>query len=163
MKDIEIEFFKGVEAINSVDCNSAVLHFKNTLSLIFKFGIINEELESCCYFNIGEALKQLRKIDEAITYYIKAIEKKKYNEEAYISLAECYFLLDTNEGLEQVIEILSKCILYFPNNEVAHLNKGVALFHLNRYSEAYSFLQQALKLGSHEARLHLDIVRKYVI
>jgi len=161
-KDIESEFFKGVEAINRNDSNSAVVHFKNTLALMYKFGITNEDWESSCCFNLGEALKHLGKNDEAITYYKKAIEQKKLNKDAYLSLAECYFLQETSEGLERVNDILSKCILHFPNNETAHLNKGVALFQLNRYSEAYSSLQKAHQLGSQEAAMYLEIVRKYI-
>lgn len=161
-KDIESEFFKGVEAINRDDANSAVVHFKNALALMYESGMTNEDWESSCCFNLGEALKYLGKNDEAITYYKKAIEKKKLNEGAYLSLAECYFLQETNEGLERVNEILSKCILHFANNETAHLNKGVALFQLNRYSEAYSSLQQAYQLGNQDAGVYLEVVRKYI-
>jgi tetratricopeptide (TPR) repeat protein len=161
-KDIEREFFKGVEAINSNNSNSAVIHFKNSLSLMYESGMKNEDWESSCCFNLGEALKDLRKIDEAIIYYKKAIEKKKLNEGAYLSLAECYFLQETKEGLEHVIEIISKCILYFPNNEIAHLNKGVALFKLNKYFESFSSFQKATQLGSQDARVYLEINRKYV-
>lgn len=161
-KDIEREFLKGVEAINSNDSNSAVIHFKNALSLMYESGITNEDWESSCCFNLGEALKQLSKNDEAIIYYKKAIEKKKLNESAYLGLAECYFLQETNEGLERVNEILSKCVLHFPNNETAHLNKGVALFKLNRYSESFSSFQHASQLGSQDAGIYLELARKYI-
>lgn len=161
-KDIENMFNEGVQAVNRKDNNSAVAHFKNALSLMDESDFINDEWESCCFFNLGEALKYLNKNDEAIIYYKKAIDKMKSNEEAYLHLAESYFFQKTNEGLENVNKILSKCILHFPNNETAHLNKGVALFQMNKYAEALSSFQNAYKLGSTDAGVYILATQKYI-
>lgn len=159
---IRDEFMIGVDAINSQDYPKAIIAFNKTLNYLKINENTDKELESSCHYNLGEAYKNSNMLQEAIDSFSSAIEVKVSNEDAYLGLSDCYFLLETNEGLKKVIEILSKCILHFPNNEIAHLNKGVALFKLDKYSEAYSTLQRASQLGSHEARMYLEIVRKYV-
>lgn len=161
-EQIRTEFMIGVEAINVQNYPKAITAFKRTLSFLKVIDNNDRELESSCHYNLGEAYKNSNMFQEAIDSFSSAIDIKATNEDAYLGLSDCYFLLETNEGLKRAVEILSKCILYFPNNEIAHLNKGVALFKLNRNSEAYSSLQQALRLGSPEARMYLEIVKKYV-
>ena len=161
-EQMRTEFMIGVEAINEQNYPKAIIAFKRTLNFLKAIDNTDRELESSCHYNLGEAYKNSNMLQEAIVSFSSAIEVKATNEDAYLGLSDCYFLLETNEGLKRVIEILSKCILYFPNNEIVHLNKGVALFKLDRYSEAYSSLQRAFQLGSQEARMYLEIVRKYV-
>jgi tetratricopeptide (TPR) repeat protein len=159
---IRDEFMIGVDAINSQNYPKAIIAFNKTLNFLKINENTDKELESSCHYNLGEAYKNSNMLQEAINSFSSAIEVKVSNEDAYLGLSDCYFLLETNEGLKRVIEILSNCILHFPNNEIAHLNKGVALFKLDRYSEAYSSLQRASQLGSHESRMYLEIVKKYV-
>jgi tetratricopeptide (TPR) repeat protein len=161
-EQIKIEFMSGVEAINVQNYLKAITSFQRTLDLLKVSGSNDLELKSSCHYNMGEAYKNSNRLVEGINSFSSAIEIKNTNEDAYLGLSDCYFMLETNEGLNKVIEVLSKCILYFPNNEVAHLNKGVALFKLSRYNEANSSLQHAHGLGSQEAILYLGIVSKYI-
>ena len=160
-KDIEVEFFKGVDAINRDDANAAIIHFKNTLTLLYNSGINNDEWESSCCFNLAEALKNLKKYNEAIIYYGKAIEKKKSNEEAYISLAECYFLMETREGLSNVILALEACTSLFPNNETAHYNKGIAYYELGEMKKACESFERSLDLGNDDALIYVNALKRF--
>lgn len=162
VQDIEDEFSKGVEAITNGDNNAAVRYFTNALTLKYNSGFVNDDWESCCCFNLGEALKQLMRYDEAISYYQKAIEKKKLNEDAYTSLAECYFGLETTEGLENVVKTLTKCTSLFPNNETAHYNSGIAYFKLGDMKKALNSFERSLDLGNEDADMYVSVLRKHV-
>ena len=161
-EQIRTEFMIGVDAINEQNYSKAITSFKKTINYLKESNNTDKELVSSCHYNLGEAYKNSNMFHEAIDSFTSAIEVKETNEDAYLGLSDCHFLLETIEGLKQVVEILTKCINYFPNNEIAHLNKGVALFKLDRYSEAYSSLKRASQLGSQESKMYLQIVEKYI-
>ncbi len=161
-EQIRTELMIGVDAINEQNYSKAIISFKKTINYLKESNNTDKELVSSCHYNLGEAYKNSNMFHEAIDSFTSAIEVNPFNQDGYLGLSDCYFLLETIEGLKQVNEILTKCIMYFPDNEIAHLNKGVALFKLGKNSEAYSSLQRASQLGSQESKMYLEIVRKYV-
>ncbi len=161
-EQIRSEFFTGANALNSNNFSKAITAFKETLNLIQTASYNDIELESSCHYNIGNAYKFSNQLQEAIDSFSSALNIKATNEDAYLGLSDCYFLLDNNNSLEKVINILSTCISYFPNNKIAHLNKGVALFKLNRYNDAYTSFKKAQQLGDEDAGFYIEVVRKYI-
>lgn len=155
LEQIESEFSQGVMAINNSDSMGAAKHFKKALDFKQAGAFVNDDWDSCCYFNFGEALKGQNKYEEAIPNYRKAIEKKKQNEDAYICLAECYFGLETVEGLKNVITTLNSCTLLFPQNETAHYNIGVAYYKLDDKQKALHSFKRSLDLGNEEAKIYV--------
>ena len=114
-EQIKIEFMSGVEAINVQNYLKAITAFQRTLDLLKISGSNDLELISSCHYNMGEAYKNSNRLVDAINSFSSAIEIKNTNEDAYLGLSDCYFMLETNEGLNKVIQVLSKCILLFPN------------------------------------------------
>lgn len=161
VEQIEAEFSKGVEAITSGDNAGAAKFFKKALDLGQASGLANDDWESCCCFNLGEALKMLEQYDNAIPYYQKAIEKKIHNEDAYTCLAECYFGLETVEGLQNVVKTLNRCTSLFPNNETAHYNTGIAHFKIGDMDKALQSFKKSLELGNEDAEMYVNVLQKY--
>lgn len=156
------EFMSGVEQINNEQYNKAIISFQNALSILSLGEKKDPELESSCYYNLGQAYTNVNDLNSAITAYKKAIEIKPTNEDAYLGLSDCYFKKETTDYLRKAESTLSQCLRLFPNNQIANLNKGVALFKLDQYSEAYVALEKAVLLGSEEAKLYILLVKKYI-
>jgi len=161
-EQIRSEFFTGANALNSNNYSKAITAFNETLNLIQIANYNDIELESSCHYNIGNSYKFSNQLQEAIDSFSSALNIKATNEDAYLGLSDCYFLLENNNSLEKANNILSTCISYFPNNKIAHLNKGVALFKLNRYNDAYTSFKKAQQLGDEDAGIYIEAVRKYI-
>lgn len=161
-EQISSEFMTGANALNSNNYSKAITAFNETLNLIQIANYNDIELESSCHYNIGNAYKFSNQLQEAIDAFSSALNIKATNEDAYLGLSDCYFLLENNNSLEKANNILSTCISYFPNNKIAHLNKGVALFKLNRYNDAYTSFKNAQQLGDEDAGIYIEAVRKYI-
>jgi len=161
-EQIRSEFFTGANALNSNNYSKAIKAFNETLNLIQIANYNDIELESSCHYNIGNAYKFSNLLHEAIDSFSSAINMKATNEDAYLGLSDCYFLLENNNSYEKDNNILSTYISYFPNNKIAHLNKGVALFKLNRYNDAYTSFKKAQQLGDEDAGIYIEAVRKYI-
>jgi len=156
------EFMSGVEQINDDKYHEAIISFQNALSILSFTERKDPELESSCYYNLGQSYTHLGDLSSAITAFKKAIEIKPTNEDAYLGLSDCYFKKETIDDLKKAESTLTQCLRLFPNNQIANLNKGVALFKLDQYHEAYNTLQKAVTLGSKEASLYILIVQKYL-
>ncbi len=156
---IEAEFSKGVNAIRIGDNVGAAKHYKQALVLKQVSDFINDDWDSCCYFNLGEAQKELKLYDEAIENYKKAINKKKLNEDAYTSLAECYFAQESTEGLKNVVTILNTCNSYFPENETAHYNIAIAHFKLRNIQKALESFIKSRNLGNTESDFYINLIQ----
>lgn len=161
-EQIKTEFMIGANALNSDNYPKAITAFNNAINLLEKTKNTDKELISSCHYNLGNAYKFSNRLQEAIDSFTTAINIKATNEDAYLGLSDCYFLLENNDVLEKVIEILSTCISYFPNNAIAHLNKGVALFKLDRYNDAYISLKKAQQLGDQDAGVYIEAVRRHI-
>jgi tetratricopeptide (TPR) repeat protein len=161
-EQIKSEFMTGANALNSNNFSKAISAFNSTLNLIQLANHNDKELESSCHYNIGNSYKFSNQLHEAIDSFSSALKIKATNEDAYLGLSDCYFLLENNDSIEKAINILSTCISYFPNNKIAHLNKGVGLFKLNRYHDAFTSFKKAQQLGDQDAGVYIEAVRKYI-
>lgn len=151
----------GVGALYNGDNPKGIQHLKRALELNRSSNILDDKWESTCYFNIAEAYKALLQNHEAIEHFKKSIQKNKYNEDAYTSLAECYFALGTSEALQDVVRVLTSCTSLFPENETAHYNLGIAYFQLREHRKAYYSFKKYQDLGGEDADNYVQVLAKF--
>jgi len=100
--------------------------------------------------NYANALNQAGKLDEAATYYEKALKLTPNLEEAQENLAIILINMTVNlnsaDKLEEALELCKKALSIKPNSTVALFNQGVLLKDLNRNEEAISSYQKAIDL-----------------
>ncbi|MCL2934819.1 MAG: tetratricopeptide repeat protein, partial [Trichodesmium sp. MAG_R03] len=96
-------------------------------------------------YEMGNILALLPgKLEEAISYYCKAIEIEPYLTEAYYSLAN--ILVNQNQ-LEKVVILYEKLIKIQPNLWEPHHNLGDILIKQEKFSEAISAYGHAIELN----------------
>jgi tetratricopeptide (TPR) repeat protein len=108
----------------------------------------------------GYALLEEGMYEEAVVYFEQAIEKvyqlhpslKDLNQEVNLSeLIDSPFnnlswALNELSEPEKSLEMIEKSLLILPNNDTEYVNKGNALYSLNRYEEALALYDRALGL-----------------
>ena len=95
------------------------------------------------YFKKGLALINLKKYEDAIESYNRAIELDPNFKEAYLNKGIAKFNLNKNED---AIECLNKAIELDPNLEEAYLCKAYALWNLRQYQDAIELFNKEIQL-----------------
>jgi protein O-mannosyl-transferase len=95
------------------------------------------------HYNLGIALNDRGKTDEAIAHYQQAIELRPSYAEAHYNLGR---LLAQKGQLDDAIAHYEKALEINPTDAEAQNNLGVTLFGSGRVDEAVAHYQQALKL-----------------
>jgi protein O-mannosyl-transferase len=93
--------------------------------------------------NLGEALLDQKRYDEALTNLLKAIQIDPNYIEARLNLG---FLYEKQGKTNEAIEQYHKAIQINPNYAKAYNNLGASLQKLNKTDEAISSLQKALQI-----------------
>jgi predicted O-linked N-acetylglucosamine transferase (SPINDLY family) len=94
------------------------------------------------YSNRGLALKELRRLEEALASYDKAIELSPDYAEAYSNRGNT---LKELQHLEEALTSYDKAIEIKPNLAEAHFNRGNALKDLQRLEEALTSYDKAIE------------------
>ncbi len=104
--------------------------------------------------NLGIALANVGRVDEAIAHYQTALELKPNN-----PLAQNNFGITlARQGRQQeAMEHYRKALAINPNFPAAHTNLGIALLSTNRTQEAIAEFQQAIRLKPDLADAHHDL------
>lgn len=139
MTDLYFLMYKNERAIETI---KKVIYSVDTPQSLF--------VQACT--RLGNLYYALENLDEAYTYYEKAIEALDENSENDI-LSELYFkfaLVNDDKGDEKkAYEYYSKCIALSGNNEykaLAYSNMGSCYFDNENYSDAKSCLQKAYEI-----------------
>jgi tetratricopeptide (TPR) repeat protein len=108
------------------------------------------EFSSSLFFNVGNALDDLGRYEEAIASFDKAIEVKPDFHEAWYNRGVALRNLERDE---EAIASYDKAIEFKPDSHEAWNNRGAALGYLERYEEAIASFDKAIefKPDSHEA------------
>lgn len=106
------------------------------------------------YTNLGKALVNQRRYDEALSNLLKAIEIDPNYPEAHINLG---FLYEKQGETEKAVEQLRKAIQINPYFAKAYSNLGVALLKQNKTDEALKNFQQALQVDPNLTAAYINI------
>lgn len=103
------------------------------------------------YYNKGNALRNLKKYNEAIVCYDKAIQLDPNDSSVHFVKGDCLF--DLYKYTEAVV-CYDKAIELNPNLSLAYSSKGNALFHLNKINEAIECHDKAIQLNPNYAQAY---------
>jgi Flp pilus assembly protein TadD len=102
-------------------------------------------------YNLGVALDEKDRMDEAVIEYQKVLDLQPDNTLARLNLGTD---LDRAGRLEEAIPEYQRVIQLEPNNPKAHNDLGIALFKLGRNDEAVPEFQAAVRLEPESAEAH---------
>jgi len=110
--------------------------------------------------NIGEALRYLGRLDEAIVHFTKATELDPSAPEGHMNLGNA---LKQQGHLGQAIERYRRALELKPDYAEAHLNLGVAVMEQGKEGEAAEHYRHALEVNPRfpEALMNLAIVLQH--
>ena len=110
---------------------------------------------------IARSYKNLKRYDEAILWYEKAIEEAPYLRDPYVELAILYYEKENYDKvyfyLKQALKIKKQKKTYI--NEIISWNEtiydllSIACFNKNLLPEALFYIEEALKINPHEMRI----------
>ncbi len=104
--------------------------------------------------NLGTALAQAGKIDEAIAHFEQALRSRPDFAEAHYNLGSALLQVGKNQ---EAIEHLEQALRIKPDYVEAHCNLGVALIQLGRPQEAMGHWEQALQIKPNYAEAHYNL------
>ena len=99
--------------------------------------------DATAHYNLGNALRDAGKLDEAAASYRQAIALRPDLPDAYTNLG---LTLEARDRLEEAVDSYDKAILSQPTNAIAHNNRGNALKKLGQFEAAFASFQRALEL-----------------
>ena len=110
--------------------------------------------------NIGEALRYLGRLDEAVAHFTKATELDPSAAEGHMNLGNA---LKQQGYLDHAIERYRRALELKPDYAEAHLNLGVALMEQGKLGEAADHYRRALSVNANfpEALMNLAIVLQH--
>ena len=150
-------FNEGVELSNAGKTDEAIAKFNEVIAA----------MPNCaeCYANIGTVMTKAQKYDEAETAYKKSIELKADFAEAYNGLANLY---NTQKKFDQAAEMSKKAMELAAasggaggagsatpaGNAAAVFNQGVILWNAQKFPEAKTQFEAAVKIDPNLAEAH---------
>jgi predicted O-linked N-acetylglucosamine transferase (SPINDLY family) len=117
--------------------------YQSAFELISKAITINPNV-AATHFNLGNVLKELNKINDAITSYDKAISIEPDQELYLLKGQACYELEIFHEALASYDE----CIKLNPNSYLAYCNRGLILVNLKKVKDGIDDYDKAIKINS---------------
>jgi tetratricopeptide (TPR) repeat protein len=106
------------------------------------------------HYNLGNALVQKGRVNEAIEQYQKTLELKPNLAEAHNNFGNALF---QKGRVDEAIPHYQKALEVHPNDALIHNNLGSALFQKGRVDEAITQYQNALELKPNFAEVHNNL------
>jgi len=104
--------------------------------------------------NLGVALQDEGRIDEAIDHYLKALQINPYYEKAHYNLGVA---LQDEGRIDEAIDHYLKGLQINPDDEKAHYNLGIALQGEGRVDEAIDHYLKALQINPYYEKAHYNL------
>jgi tetratricopeptide (TPR) repeat protein len=104
--------------------------------------------------NLGNALQNQTRTEEAIDHYFEALRIKPDFEMAHYNVG---IALDKQGHRQEAIDHYFEALRIKPDYAEAHSNLGIALMHQNRADEAMTHLREALRLNPDSAEAHNNL------
>ena len=162
MNNYEDDFLSGIEAYQNGNYQNAIYFLEKSMSAVKSAGLtkeIEKETIETGYYNLGNAKKETSDFAGAIKCYKIALNLNPSFppfEKGYGYLQQCCFEINSQESLKTAVEYLNICTRYFPNNDVAFINKGIAYVNLNDIYNARKAFESAVLLGNNDARSFIN-------
>lgn len=118
--------------------------YEKAMELYYKAAVVDNN-NGDAYFKIGECYRMRSKVDEAITYYRKAVES---SENSYLFESYCYLGIGClqKENYASAFEYLAKANEIKPKDPETLFFMGLCSERLNNYNRAIEFYEEALNL-----------------
>ncbi|HEY7154252.1 MAG TPA: tetratricopeptide repeat protein [Gemmataceae bacterium] len=153
-KTIELEP-KFAEAYNNL---GALLSYERhdpiRASEYYRKAIELDPKDATAYSNLGLALRDQKKLDEAVAAHRKAIELDPKDAENYINLG---IALANQKKLDEAVTAFRKAIELDPKNAAAHDGLGVALRGQKKLDEAVAAHRKAIELDPKSASAYTNL------
>jgi tetratricopeptide (TPR) repeat protein len=130
-----------------------VNHWKNTVSL-FKHATNVTDKNYLAHVNLGKALANTGKFEEALSHLEKAVQFKPDDPETHFEIANIFA---EHGDLEKAISHLYAAVRLSPDHLHAHYNLGVFLTRQGRLDEAFSHYSEAITIKPDYADAHNGI------
>ncbi len=128
----------GILALKNDNYNDALMYLSR-----LENRLLNDE-ELVCY-NKGICYQNVAQIEQAVTYYTKALEISPGNDSALAARGACYILLKKHD---LALEDFSKALLKDPTNSSYLTGRGIVYNHLRKFDLAIVDLTNANKLNN---------------
>ena len=106
------------------------------------------------HFNLGNALRQEDRMDDAITHYEEALQIEPHDAEAHNNLGLALF---QKGSVDQAMTHLRKAAQIAPHDATAQNNLGYTLLQKGRVDEAIAHCQQAVQIRPDFAEAHNNL------
>lgn len=162
MNTYEEDFLTGVQAYQNRNYENAIYFFEKSMTAL-KYANLSQEIKKDTYetgyLNLANAKKENSDFVGAIECFKKAFDSNPGRpefEKGYAYFGKCCFELNTEQSLRTAIKYLDICTQYFPENEVAYMNKGIAYIGLNEPNNALQEFRSAQNLGNSDAQSFIN-------
>lgn len=162
MNTYEQDYLSAMEAYQNGNYQNAIYFWEKSISAVKFAGLpkeIQKETIETGYFNLGNAKKESSDYFGALECYKIALNSnpgKPEFEKGYRYLQECCFELNTPDSLRTAIKFLDICTKFFPSDEGAFMNKGIAYINLDETYNARREFESAKALGNEDAQTFLN-------
>jgi tetratricopeptide (TPR) repeat protein len=109
--------------------------------------------------NLGVALSEENKFEEAIPHYLEAIRLDRYYSDPWSNLAVAY---SVKNQLDKAISALRQAIKIFPNYPEAYNNLGTLMIRKKKYDAAEKILKMAIKIRPYYGKAFYNLGRLYI-
>jgi tetratricopeptide (TPR) repeat protein len=109
--------------------------------------------------NLGVALSEENKFEEAIPHYLEAIRLDRHYSDPWSNLAVAY---SVKNKIDKAISALRQAIKILPNYPEAYNNLGTLMIRKKRYDAAEKILQIAIKIRPWYGKAYYNLGRLYM-
>jgi len=162
MNTYQEDFLTGVQAYQNRNYENAVYFLEKSMTALNYADLspeIKKDTYETGYFNLGGAKKESSDFAGAIECYKKALDSDPARPEfqrGFEYLRICCFELNTEQSLRTAIKYLDICTRYYPKDEVAYMNKGIAYINLGEPKNAFQEFRSAQNLGNQDAQTFIN-------
>lgn len=147
-------FFSGNKYYEKGDFHKAIECYQKSLENEFEFSA------PFAYYNIGLSLSALKKYDEAITAYKKAIEICPKDADAYNNMGGVYY---NQKKYINAIQCYKKAIAIKPDHKYAYNRIEIMLSNSQEFEKTISEYKNVLQKEPKNFSLKTDIAETYMI
>ena len=128
-------------------------HWKSGVTL-FEHALEVTKGNAVAHNNLGNALKERGRLDEAVAHYRKALLIKPDHSNAHLNLGTA---LHEQGKPDQALQHYEQALQMSPNCSMAYNNSGVVLAEKGQHDLAITYYRKALELDPENARAHSNL------